>query len=230
MTQSALVLEEICRPVPIQQGGGGKQAMKHFAWITGILMLVSTAGPVIGATDDEILNRMQGAVDKVLARVTSQRAELEQHPERIHDSVADLITPYFDFAAMTESAMGKYWPRTDASKRAEVVSEFTELLIRTYGSAVFKYSGKPIDYEPLRWSSDHQRALVPTKVEPLSGPPVPIEYKLHEVGGDWMVYDVEIDNISLVTNYRSTFANEIRSGGVDGLIAKLRNRNQELGG
>lgn len=198
--------------------------------ITGAFALSLALAPALAATEDEVVNRVKSAADQVLTRVSAQRAELEAHPERIHDSVAELVKPYFDFEAMTQAAMGKYWPQASENQRAEVVSEFTEMLIRTYGSAVLKYSGKPIAYTGTRFAADNQRALVATKVEPVSGPPVPIDYKLHQFGGNWMVYDVIIDNVSLLTNYRSSFASEIRAGGVDGLISKLRNRNKELGG
>lgn len=198
--------------------------------VAGALLLGLTALPASANTDQDILDLVQGTADQVLARVSERRTELEQYPERVGSAVSDLVVSRFDFAAMTQSVMGKYWPRADEKQRSEVIAEFQELLIRTYGSALLKYSGKPIEYGQLKWSSDGQRALVPTKVEPVSGPAVPIDYKLHQSSGAWKVYDVVIDNISLVTNYRSSFANEIRTGGVDGLIQKLRSRNQELGG
>lgn len=202
-----------------------------FTKALALSLSLALAQPAAANTaDDEVLGLIRGAADKVLARVTELRTDLEAHPELMHDKVADLVLPYFDFPAMTASAMGRFWPRADEAQRTAVIAEFQELLIRTYGSAVFKYSGKPIEYDAVKWSSDGKRAMVPTKVEPVSGPAVPIDYKLHQADGSWKVYDVVIDNISLVTNYRSSFANEIRTGGVDGLIAKLRARNEELGG
>jgi phospholipid transport system substrate-binding protein len=195
-----------------------------------IMLLCGLSVQALAASDEEIVEHMRGAVDAVLERVSAQRAELEANPQLIHESVADIVTAYFDFNAMTRSAMGRYWPRAQDGQKAEVEAEFSELLIRTYGSAIFKYSGKPIAYKPVRWSSDRKRVLVPTVVETVAGAPVPIEYKLHEVDGVWRVYDVEIENISLVSNYRSTFTNEIRNSGVDGLIVKLKDRNKELGG
>ena len=72
---------------------------------------------------------------KGLDRFKSRQSELKKHPERIHDAVADLVRPNFDFEKMTESAMGKYWRKATASEKKSVVSEFSELLIRTYGSA-----------------------------------------------------------------------------------------------
>jgi len=197
--------------------------------IAGALLLAA-ALPAQANTDQDILGLVQTTADQVLSRVMERRDELEQHPELVGPAVSDLVVERFDFEAMTQSAMGKYWPRSEPAQRDQVVSEFQALLIRTYGAALLRYSGKPIEYGTLKWSKDGKRALVPTKVEPSAGPAVPIDYKLHQVAGAWKVYDVVIDNISLVTNYRSTFANEIRNGGVDGLIRKLRARNQAAAG
>ena len=204
--------------------------MTLFGRAIGVALVCLWALPALAAKDDEVLQRVQSAAEQVLQRILERRAELEAHPERIHDSVSDLVMTYFDFTAMTQSALGKYWPRASETQRAAVVGEFTELLIRSYGSAILKYSGKPIEYKGVKWSSDGERALVSTRVEPVTGPAVPIDYKLHNVGSQWMVYDVAIDNISLVTNYRTSFANEIRSSGVDGLIQALQARNAELRG
>ena len=184
----------------------------------------------MATTSDDVLNRVKTAADQVLARVSERRAELKAHPERIHDSVADFITPYFDFATMTQSAMGKYWPRANQAQQTAVVSEFSELLIRTYGTTLLEYSGKPIRYGGVTWSKDGKRARVETTAEPKSGAPVTILYYLHEAGGSWQVYDVVVEDLSLVTNYRSSFATEIRAGGIDGLIDKLQSRNEQLGG
>jgi phospholipid transport system substrate-binding protein len=71
---------------------------------------------------------------------------------------------------------------------------------------------------------------VETKVEQQAGQPVQILYYLHESAGQWLVYDVVVEDLSLVTNYRASFSNEIRAAGVDGLISKLKARNKELGG
>ena len=200
-------------------------------FVTALLLAIATVSTAEAKpSDEEILGRVQSAADQVLTRVTEKRAELEAHPERIHDSVVDLIVNYFDFPAMSQSAMGKYWPRASDPQRAAVVAEFRELLVRTYGTTVLRYSDKPIAYGKVSWSSDEQRARVETTVEQQTGQPVQILYYLHESAGQWLVYDVVVEDLSLVTNYRASFSNEIRAAGVDGLIAKLRARNKELGG
>ena len=178
------------------------------------------------AADEEIRALAKEVSDKILARTDKRRAELKAHPERLPDALGDLINPYFDFSSMTQSAMGKHWPRASAAEKSSITQEYKKLLIRTYGAAVLNYSGKPIDYGTPRRSKDGKRVEVPSEVMPASGKPVSIDYRMHQVGDKWMVYDVKIDGISLIANYRTSFASEIRKGGMNGLIAALKAKNR----
>ena len=178
------------------------------------------------AADQEIRALVMEVSDKILKRTAARRDELRQHPERLSAVLGDLVNPYFDFRAMTQSAMGKYWPRASASEQNLITQEYTKLLIRTYGAAVLNYSGKPIEFGQPKRSKDGKRVEVPSKVTPASGQPVSIDYRMHQVGDKWMVYDVKIDGISLIANYRTSFASEIRKGGMSGLVAALKEKNR----
>ncbi len=178
------------------------------------------------AADQEIRALVKEVSDKILKRTAARRDELRQHPERLSAVLGDLVNPYFDFRAMTQSAMGKYWPRASASEQNLITQEYTKLLIRTYGAAVLNYSGKPIEFGQPKRSKDGKRVEVPSKVTPASGQPVSIDYRMHQVGDKWMVYDVKIDGISLIANYRTSFASEIRKGGMSGLVAALKEKNR----
>jgi phospholipid transport system substrate-binding protein len=178
------------------------------------------------AADQEIRALVMEVSDKILKRTAARRDELRKHPERLSAVLGDLVNPYFDFRAMTQSAMGKYWPRASASEQNLITQEYTKLLIRTYGAAVLNYSGKPIEFGQPKRSKDGKRVEVPSKVTPASGQPVSIDYRMHQVGDKWMVYDVKIDGISLIANYRTSFASEIRKGGMSGLIAALKEKNR----
>lgn len=191
-----------------------------------ILMVLLPLGAQ--AADEDIVKLVQDAAEKVLAKFKSREAELKEHPERIYDAVGYLVKPHFDFAAMAQSAMGKHWKKASASQKKKITSEFSELLIRSYGSALLSYSGKPIQYAEPRRSKDGKRVMVSSTVEPNRGKPIDIDYKLHQSGGKWKVYDVIISGITLVTNYRKSFATEISKSGIDGLIKSLHNRNQAL--
>lgn len=180
------------------------------------------------ADDADIVKQIQRATDQVLQRFYAREDELKAHPNRIYDAVQDVVKPHFDFEEMTRSSMGRHWASASAQQQQQLVKEFSELLIRTYGVALLNYSGKPIEYGTPRRSQDDKRVMVSSTVTALSGNTVPIDYKLHQVNGKWRVYDVVIEGISLVTNYRTTFTNEIRTGGVDGLIKRLVERNRSI--
>lgn len=198
------------------------------SWVSMLMLLLVAPGTM--AADEDVVKMVKSTADKVLQRFNSRESDLKAHPERIHDAIADVIKPHFDFDAMTQSAMGKYWRTASASEKTEVAAVFGELLIRTYGSALLNYSGKPIEYGEAKRSKDNARILIPSSVTASSGSVVPIDYILHQVNSKWKVSDVKIEGISLSANYRTSFASEIRKSGIAGLIAKLKERNKSLGG
>lgn len=199
--------------------------MRTFFSAALALLLAIVTHPV-QADDADIVSLMQTATDQVLQRFYAREDELKANPNRIYDAVQDLVKPHFDFEEMTRSSMGRHWSSATSAQQKQLVNEFSELLIRTYGVALLNYSGKPIDYAAPRRSQDNKRVMVSSKVTALSGNVVPIDYRLHRINNQWRVYDVAIEGISLVTNYRTTFANEVRAGGVEGLINRLVERNR----
>jgi phospholipid transport system substrate-binding protein len=142
--------------------------------------------------------------------------------------VEEYILPHFDFERMSQLVLGKNWRNANPEERQQFVEEFRLLLVRTYATAMLKYSDQKISYLPDRGKPGEGDVVVQTEIEQPGGPPIPIDYSLHRKGDAWKVYDVKIDNVSLVVNYRGTFAGEIRNGGsVGALISKLRERNQQ---
>ena len=137
--------------------------------------------------------------------------------------------PHFDFERITESAMGRFWRRATPEQRSELTRQFQELLIRTYAKALLAYSGQKIRYLPVRSGGSSNVVTVATQVQEAGSPPVAIDYSLYRRNGDWKVYDIAIDHVSLVANYRSSFASQIREGGIDGLIRRLREMNTKKG-
>ncbi|OOZ42614.1 MlaC/ttg2D family ABC transporter substrate-binding protein [Solemya elarraichensis gill symbiont] len=195
-----------------------------WAFLVSLLFIA----PVAVAADEDIVKLVDDAAQRVLARFNSSKDEFKAHPERIHDAVQDLVRPHFDLDKLTKSSMGKYWHRASATERGAVVRAFSELLIRTYGVALLNYSGKPIEYGEAQRSKDNLRIKVPSKVTAASGSVVEIVYFLHKPGKSWLVYDVKLEGISLAVNYRNIFANEIKAGGMLGLVARLEKNNKAL--
>ncbi|GBG15351.1 phospholipid transport system substrate-binding protein [Novimethylophilus kurashikiensis] len=140
------------------------------------------------------------------------------------------ILPHFDFERMSRIVLGRNWTKASKEQQTQFVTEFRTLLVRTYSSALAKYRNQTIDYKPLRAASGDTDVTVKTEIIQPGGPAVPVDYTLEKKNDEWKVYDVAIEGVSLVTNYRGQFANEIKSGGMDGLIQRLVDKNKQNNG
>lgn len=146
--------------------------------------------------------------------------------QKIYALVDAKVLPHFDFKRMTQLAVGKSWRQAAPAQQDALVKEFRTLLVRTYSTSLSTYKNQIIDYKPLRMQPSDTDVTVKTVVKQTGGQPVPIDYSLQKNADGWKVYDVVVDNISLVTNYRSSFASEIRQSGIDGLIKTLVDKNR----
>lgn len=136
------------------------------------------------------------------------------------------VLPHFDFVHMTRLAVGKDWRKATPEQQKSLVDEFRTLLVRTYSKAFVEYRNQEIEFKPLKMQPADTDVLVRTVVKQASGKPVQIDYNLDQTGQGWKVYDISVAGVSLVTNYRSSFAQEVSAGGIDGLIASLRAKNK----
>ena len=144
--------------------------------------------------------------------------------------VDEKVLPHFDFDRMTDLALGRYKRQVNGDQRPKLVQEFRNLLVRTYGKALLEYNDQEILYLPMRGSVEKGEVTVRTEIQQKGGFPIPLNYELYQKDDNsWKVYDISVDNISLVTNYRASFAKEIKANGIDGLIQVLQNRNKEEG-
>lgn len=145
--------------------------------------------------------------------------------QKIYALVDAKVLPHFDFKRMTQLAVGKSWRQATPAQQDALIKEFRALLVRTYSISLSTYKNQIIDYKPLRMQPGDTDVTVKTVVKQPGGQPIPIDYSLQKNGDGWKVYDVVVDNISLVTNYRGSFASEIRQSGIDGLIKVLVDKN-----
>lgn len=140
------------------------------------------------------------------------------------------ILPNFDFERVCRLVLGRNWTNATPEQKASFQKEFRSLLLRTYASALSKYQDQTIQYLPFRGKPGDTKALVKTQITQPGGQPIGITYKLDKGANGWKVTDLVIEDVSLVASYRDQFNNEIRqSGGVDGLIKKLAEKNREAG-
>ncbi|EDZ65861.1 MlaC/ttg2D family ABC transporter substrate-binding protein [Nitrosococcus oceani] len=169
--------------------------------------------------------------ERMLQTLREKREELEAHPEQIYDLVKEILVPHFDFQRISRLVLGKHWRQATVEQRQRFVDEFRTLLVRTYSTALLKYSDEKINYLPLRGPKEAEKIPVRMEIEQArGGSPISMEVDLYEKGKSWKVYNIKIGGVSLVTNHRTNFANEIRHGGLDQLIDKLKEKNQKAGG
>jgi phospholipid transport system substrate-binding protein len=187
------------------------------------LMLAIHAMPAMAATGPEQLIRETS--DKVLDEIKVNAAQYESDPQGVYDLVNNVVLPHFDFPAMTDLALGRYKDDVNEEQRPEIVNEFRLLLVRTYSSALLEYTDQVLVYLPMEGSEAEGAVTVRTEIEQAGGFPIPINYMLRKGDDGWKVIDISVDEVSLVTNYRSSFARAIKKNGVDGLIKTLRGRN-----
>lgn len=176
----------------------------------------------------------QEAPDAMVKRVSQDMiATIKADPQiqagneaRIREVIEAKLIPHFDFTRMTALAMGRNWRTATPEQQARLADEFKTLLVRTYSGALTKYRDESIDYKPLRMNPSDTDVTVRTLVIRSGGQPVQIDYNLTKTADTWKVYDVVIGGVSLVTNYRDEFNNQITAGGIDGLIKTLSDRNK----
>lgn len=198
--------------------------MKPAFWLGLLLLLI---GPVSGhAADDDATALVQRTATRMLDTLKAQRAAVKADPKLINRLVNDILAPHFDFEAITRQAVGQDWKKATPEQRSALTAGFREMLIRTYANALLKYSDEEIVYDDAKPGTRTDTVVVPTVVRsPGGAPPIPIDYRMHKLGGAWKVYDVIIDNVSLIANYRSQFKTTIGRAGIDGLIKDLNTKN-----
>jgi len=191
----------------------------------GLLFLAFFMGTVHAAEMAPDVLVKETAQD-VLAIVKKDKEIQAGSQKKIMDLVEAKVLPHFDFKLMTQYAVGKHWRQATPAQQEALTNEFRTLLVRTYSTSLSAYKNQTIEYKPLKMQPGDADVTVKTQVVQPGGQPVPIDYSLQKEANGWKVYDVVVDNVSLVTNYRGSFGTEIRQSGIDGLIKTLTEKNQ----
>jgi len=164
-------------------------------------------------------------------RIVKQDKDIKSgNTRKILDLVEEIILPNFDFRQMTQLAVGRNWGRATPEQQASLVNEFRTMLVRTYSASLSSVADYNIIFKPLRLAPGVTDVTVNTEVSKPGAPPIPINYRMEKKGDTWKVYDVQVDNVSMVTVYRNSFNSEVRKGGIEGLLAALSRRNQPTSG
>jgi phospholipid transport system substrate-binding protein len=185
------------------------------------LLLLATVPATAAVPPDQVARE---TADMTLREVKARKAELSSDPKKLYALVEQQILPHFDFERISQLVLGKHWKDASPEQRQRFSAAFQRMLIRSYSHALVEYDSERIEWAPLRMKPGSKDVVVQSNVIRKGGPPIPISYNIHLKNDEWLVYDVTIDAISLVTNYRGTFASEVRKNGIDSLIARLEQK------
>lgn len=175
-------------------------------------------GQVVEATSEQML--------KVLR---ANRKMLDKDPDKIIGLVESIVVPHFDFVRISAWVLGKHWRTATPEQRGRFVKEFQSLMVNTYGTALLEYSDYKISYDPVRMREGDRVVMVRTDVDRVGADTINLDYRMYHGKEGWKVFDILVDNVSLVANYRTSFDQEIRDTGMEALIKRLADHNAKRG-
>jgi len=190
------------------------------------VFFVATTLAIADTAPDALVKQ---TADEVLTIIKNDKDIQSGNQKKIFALAEEKILPNFDFERVCKMVLGKNWRSATPDQQAGFKKEFRSLLLRTYATALSKYKDQVIEYKPLRAEPDAVNVSVKTQIVQPGGQPIAVDYSLVKGDGGWKVYDIVIESVSLVTNYRSQFSNEIRQNGLDSLIKKLAEKNKAAG-
>jgi phospholipid transport system substrate-binding protein len=191
-------------------------------------MLLLMALPTWAAPDMAPDALVKSTVDEVLSVIKENR----QDRNTLRDLSEKKVLPHFDFRRMTQLAVGAAWRDANPTQRQALENGFRTLLVNTYTAALSTATASPaasVQVSPVRVNQGQDEVTVKTVVKDSGKPPVAVDYRMEKLPEGWKVYDVVVENLSLVTNYRSSFSEEVRRSGIDGLIKALEEKNRKAG-
>ena len=173
---------------------------------------------------DVLIKQVAG---QVIESVKSDKAIQAGDVSRIHGLVDTQVMPHVDFQRMTAATVGRAWKTATPDQQAKLQAEFKTLLIRTYAGALTKVNAQTsIELKPTRNAPEDTDVTIRTNIKGTGGDPIEIDYKLEKLPTEWKIFDVNVLGVWLVDQYKSSFAQQIASGGVDGLISALVAKNK----
>ncbi|MBL8416365.1 MAG: ABC transporter substrate-binding protein [Propionivibrio sp.] len=199
--------------------------MKSFFSLVVGLFLLSTSAWAQEVSPDALIKKV---TEDVLTIVRQDKDIQNGNTKKAIDLVEAKVLPHFDFQHMTALAMGKDWNKATPEQKKRLSEEFKTLLVRTYSNALTGYRDQMVRYKPSKMQYGDTEVLVRTEILKPGNKPIALDYALEKEADGWKIFDVIVAGVSLVTNYRDTFNQEVRANGIDGLVKMLVTKNNQM--
>jgi phospholipid transport system substrate-binding protein len=191
--------------------------------IGSIMSCVATGVAANNLAPDELIRTVSADVVEI---VKADKDIQSGNARKAADLVDKKVAPHFDFLRMTRLALGRDWRQASPVQQKALAIEFQTLLVRTYSKALTEYKNQTVDVKPLVLKAEDTDVKVRSEIKQPGAKAIQLDYYLQKSDTGWKVYDIEVAGISLVTNYRESFATEVRNSGIDGLIKVLQTKNK----
>ncbi|VAW74348.1 hypothetical protein MNBD_GAMMA15-1343 [hydrothermal vent metagenome] len=208
----------------------------HTTWIfLATLLLATTAAMADDTQENKVATDPQpeisDTISELIHRLEDNREQIKLDSQIAYDISNELITPHIDFPRITRLIIGKHWRKASEEQRARLINEIQTLLIRSYVTAMTSYADEiisnkdRIQYHPSRFKPGDRKASVRATIGISNGQTADVRYQVYFTKGEWKIYDIRIEGISLAITYRSSFDETIKRKGLDKLIEQLAERN-----
>jgi phospholipid transport system substrate-binding protein len=199
----------------------------NFLWKIITLCFLGAVATTTAAQELGPEQTVQKITEEVLSAIKSDQQLAAGDKQKAMRLAEEKVLPYIDFEEATRLAVGRAWSQANPEQRKKLVTEFRNMLVRTYSNAIEAYQGQTLKVLPSRGGKPEGKdeATVRTQFVRAGGKPLPIEFQMRKTGNDWKVYDISVEGISLVLTYRSEFDAVVKQEGIDGLIKRLTQKN-----
>ncbi len=198
---------------------------------TGLVLLLFLCAGVAGAAtmpEDSPYQVIKTAAEQMAAELDGRKDYLSEHPEELYDLISDILLPHFDSRYAAYLVLNKHWGPATEEQRAKFIDAFYKSLLRNYAKGLLEFDPGHITVMPPEGEVKGKRSVVHTEMRMADGSQIPVNYSLRRTSSGWKVYDVRVDGVSYIRNYRSQFDAEISALGIDAVIARLQSEAEEL--
>ena len=192
-----------------------------------LVLLLFSSGLRAAILPDQLIRQ---TVERLIDELTERKAELERDRTQLYELVSRVIVEHIAVDKIAKLVLAQHWHNASLDQRIRFTDEFEKILIRTYASALFDYAGhEEMSFQPLQLTGDERTAVVRSDVKLPGVQAFPVNYKfLRLESGEWKIFDVTIEGISLVTIFQFSYARVIQTEGLDSLISQLEQKTAEF--
>jgi phospholipid transport system substrate-binding protein len=197
--------------------------MLSFLWLVNIAHAEANSGGVANP-----VTALSKTADQMIAELKAQKGRIHNNPKAVYPIIQRVLLPQVDMQGMARSVLGRrIWTSMSPQQKSTFSNEFTRLVIMTYSAALANYNDEQIRFYPMREDfADQSRVEVRSNIIRSRGPSIPVSYRLVRIGSGWKVYDFSVEGISMIRSFQSQFAEQLRQGDIDKMIASLKQHNQ----